>query len=197
MVSKAGECCSAKTLRSCAGPWGRLVIASHWGEEEKLEHSLPLAPNLGDDELAAALVVSLLRRSDSRGSDIRLDTGVPFVARAWPRVTVDPQRWRWQTCRAWEFKKPQHINELELQALVGLMKWRGRRLDSFGKRFLVLVDSQVVLAVVCKGRSSARRLARILLRFNALVLATHCRPLFAFVRSAENPADAPSRKFEK
>ena len=135
VVSKAGECCSAKTLRSCAGPWGRLVVASHWGEEEKLEHSLPLAPNLGDDELAAALVVSLLRRSDSRGSDIRLDTGVPFVARAWPRVTVDPQRWRWQTCRAWEFKKPQHINELELQALVGLMKWRGRRLDSFGKRF--------------------------------------------------------------
>ena len=143
--------------------------------------------------METALVRAFLRRTDSRGSDIRLSTGLPFRPRAWPRVAVPASLWNWKVLRSFPFRRPQHINELELQALVELLKWRGRCASLINSRFLVLVDSQVVLAVATKGRSSARRLQRILLRYNGLVLASFAYPILGYVRSADNPADLPSR----
>ena len=61
-------------------------------------------------------------------------------------------------------------------------------------RFLHLVDSQVVLGAVTKGRSSSRHLGRVVDRLNALILAANARKLLAFVWSVWNPADDPSRR---
>ncbi len=67
-----------------------------------------------------------------------------------------------------------------------------RRCDS-AVRFLHVTDSQVVLAVMAKGRSSSKQLNWLLRRVAALNLVADVTPSYVFVSSADNPADAPSR----
>jgi hypothetical protein len=59
---------------------------------------------------------------------------------------------------------------------------------------LHLVDSQVVAAIVTKGRSSSRKLQPILKRWMAVVVAADVYPLIGYVVSEDNPADEPSRR---
>ena len=61
-------------------------------------------------------------------------------------------------------------------------------------RFLHLLDSQVAIGVVSKGRSASLPLARVADKIAALTLAGRLRPLVAYVATDDNPADAPSRK---
>jgi len=75
------------------------------------------------------------------------------------------------------------------------MRWRARSLRNFDARFLHLVDSQVVLGIVAKGRTTSRRLRKSLHRYNMLILAMRSQPLLGWVISAHNPADEPSRWF--
>ena len=172
-----------------SGPWGGLAC----GLED-----VPSLADLGlgevsETQLEENLIHSLLRRSDSRGSDVRLDTGTVFRCQAWPRSSVDPDKWRWQPIFNFLFKNPQPINELELVALINLVRWKSRNAGKFGKRFLVLNDNQVVIAVTAKGRSSSHRLARLMLKYCSLVLATWSAPCLAYVRSS--PADECPRRW--
>ena len=45
-----------------------------------------------------------------------------------------------------------HINVLELQAFVNSVKWRLRRSDNLEHRVMLLLDSQVICAVIAEGR---------------------------------------------
>ena len=75
-------------------------------------------------------------------------------------------------------------------------EWRLRN-QAFGScRALHLTDSQVALAVATKGRSSSKSLNRLLRKFAALQIAGGVWPLLAYVDSAKNPADGPSREYE-
>lgn len=66
---------------------------------------------------------------------------------------------------------PEHINILEMRSMVSTLAWRLRS-SRFGScRALHIVDSQVVLAVAVKGRSSSRILNRLLRKFGALQVA--------------------------
>ena len=60
-------------------------------------------------------------------------------------------------------------------------------------RFAHLMDSQVCLAVVTKGRSSSRRLNRVLRKVAALLVATGSYAIVGYVSTGVNPADGPSR----
>ena len=62
-----------------------------------------------------------------------------------------------------------------------------------GLRCLHLIDSQVVLGAVAKGRSPSRRLNFVIKRINVIILAGDLEVFVAFVLSADNPADRPSR----
>ena len=44
------------------------------------------------DEAAASLVHGLLRRTDHRGTDVRMDLGLPFCAKAWPRTPISSKK---------------------------------------------------------------------------------------------------------
>ena len=90
----------------------------------------------------------------------------------------------------------EHINVLETRAFLLAMRWRARNRDEHGKRFLHLVDSMVTMGAITKGRSSSLRLRRVVAKCNAVLLASHFYPCLGYVRSAENPADRPSRKAE-
>ena len=148
-------------------------------------------------ELATRLVHEYLRRTEFRGSDVRLDLGVIYRPDMSPRTTIDPRRWKWTVGSSYAWRKSEHINVLELRAVLNALEWRSRSKRFRSKRFLHLSDSQVCLSVLTKGRSSSRKLNRILRRISALCLSLNLFPIYAWIASRLNPADEPSRRYEQ
>ena len=136
-----------------------------------------------------------LRRAEYRGSDVRLDTGMLLHPERAPRFSVNPHLWHWKPVMAWRWQHCCHINVLELEACLKTLRWRLRSKEFFQVRFLHLLDSQVCLAVLVKGRSSSRRLNTILQKISALLLAGDLFGLYAYIKSEFNPDDAPSRLY--
>ena len=58
---------------------------------------------------------------------------------------------------------------------------------------ILCTDSQVCLAVLVKGRTSARLLQPLVSRIAALLLAVDMSVAYVYVASDANPADPPSR----
>ena len=144
-----------------------------------------------------ALVTKLLDLSSFRGTDVHVDTTTFFRPDRLPRSSIDARQWVWKVARGWKWNFPAHINVLEMEALYHTLRWRGKTLRLFNTRFVHLVDSQVVLGVAAKGRTSSSRLRKSLHKYNLLVLALHTYPLLGWVVSHLNPSDAPSRWFEE
>lgn len=147
-------------------------------------------------ELSQALVHHYLRRMELRGSDVRLDVGLFYRPDAAPRTSVDPGRWSWTVAHSYPFRTAEHINVLELRAILHTLEWRARTSIFHSCRFLHLSDSQVCLGVLTKGRSSSRKVNRLLRRVCSLCIALDLYPLWAWIESRLNPADEPSRRYE-
>ena len=109
--------------------------------------------------------------------------GPHFVKRPWTCV------WRHQWRRA------EHINVLEGISLVRAAERVSESQGRLGRQHLILTDSQVVLGVVQKGRSSVPRLNRFARRLAALTLGYRQHFLFRWISTKINPADGPSRSF--
>jgi hypothetical protein len=107
-------------------------------------------------------------------------------------MAFDASRLQWRIVCAYA-RHGEHINALELAATVAAMRWRSRQKGEFGRRHIHLIDSQVAQSVMTRGRTTSTRLRYLLRRLNALVLAMDAAPGFAYVHTAANPADAPSR----
>lgn len=102
----------------------------------------------------------------------------------------------WRTIVSAPWRAPEHINVLELRAVLTAVKWVLSHPQAVRSRVLILSDSQVVVGAVTKGRSSSQPLLRRLRALAALVLASGIRPTLAWVATDRNPADEPSRRFE-
>ena len=150
-----------------------------------------------DMNMAVQMVQAFVRRQEYRGSDVRLDVNTLYRADAYPRATVNPHRWLWHVAHAYPFEVEERINVLELRALVHTVEWRLRRKNFNGTRFLHLADSQVTLSVAVKGRSSSHKLNRLLRKLAAMCTAAGLYPVLAWIESHLNPADAPSRRYER
>ena len=141
-----------------------------------------------------ALVFEWARRAERSGSDCRLDLQQPFRVKAWPRAGIRAGLWTWQIVHGYSWESDDgHINLFELLALVNCVKWRLRRVEQQSKRFLHLSDSQVVVSICAKGRTSSKKLLGTLKRYNSLLLAAQLYPMYAYLNSADNPSDKPSR----
>ena len=139
---------------------------------------------------------SLYRIAEERGEHVRLDWGpapppASFVStHSSAAALITPAAWT--KLFASRFRKNDHINVLELIALVSLL----RRLSNQGvrrQRILCCVDSRVVLGAVTKGRSSSRKLNHVLRKLAYECLASSLTVDLLWVPSWANPADAPSR----
>ncbi|CAK0895307.1 unnamed protein product, partial [Prorocentrum cordatum] len=164
-------------VRECQVAWGQAgAFVTEPGEPDTAE--------------ARQLVLHYLSRTEKGGSDVRLDYGVPYRPRGWPRTSLDPFVWKWRAAvsMAWPGRNSTHINVRELQAAASGTRWRARKVVQHGGRFLHLVDSQVVAAIVTRGRSSSRKLQPILMRRMAVVVAADMHPLNGCVVSEDNPA---------
>ena len=185
-----------------AGALSRLLLVqefAHLGQcRETWEQggSFEEGPGCPDSDEARRLVLHYLSRAEKGGSDVRLDCGLPYRPRGWPRSSLDPFVWRWRVVRsmAWPRGTQAHINVRELQAALAALRWRARKAARHSSRWLHLVDSQVVAAIVTKGRSSSRRLQPALKRWMATAIAADMYPIIGYVVSEDNPADEPSRR---
>jgi ribonuclease HI len=101
----------------------------------------------------------------------------------------------WRTIVSSRWRRPEHINVLELRALTTAVRWVLSFRQAVNCRLLVLCDSQVVVGAVTKGRSSSQLLLRRLRYLAAMALASGLRLTVRWVASADNPADGPSRNF--
>jgi len=100
-----------------------------------------------------------------------------------PHRTIISHRWR----------ASEHINVLELRAVLLALHWLLSYPSSHFSRVYLLVDSTVTLFSLWKGRSSSPRLLLILRKINVLLLAGGVSLLAGWLPSARNPADRPSR----
>ena len=138
------------------------------------------------------LVEAHIRSCDQRGAEVRTDLKVPWVARPQVRSSVDTRRWRWRHVLKHKVKQDEHINKLELRAFELALRWR-LRARARSRRFLHLVDSQVVLSVLGRGRTSSRKLRPVLRSIFARALSAGVFFAIGFVQSGLNVADIPSR----
>jgi hypothetical protein len=138
------------------------------------------------------LTLLLHRSAMHRGSDVRLATGTLMRPDTYPRLAFDASRLEWRVVCAYG-RRHEHINALEIAAVVAAVRWRSRQRQEFGRRHVHLIDSQVAQSVMTRGRTTSTRLRYLLRRLNALVLAMDAAPGYAYVHTAANPADAPSR----
>lgn len=179
--------------------WDDGVSEAGQGLMERLTEDMLYVPDVQqmiehDRGLSARLVAAFARRQEFRGCDVRLDLGSLYRPDSFSRGSINPSRWNWHGGQGYPFTIPEHINILEMRALINALKWRLRS-SSFGDcRALHLVDSQVVLAVAVKGRSSSRILNKLLRQYAALQISGGVQPVLGWVESEDNPADEPSRR---
>lgn len=141
------------------------------------------------------LVKKLTGLVSIKGEDILLSASTEQQAKYHRlRASIPARLWRWKTVAGWRWQgDPEHINVLELRAVLTTLKWRLEKCQQSNTKFVHLVDSQVVLHALTRGRSSSRKMRRTLLRINSLLLACGCYGVWTYVHTSQNPADRPSR----
>ena len=143
----------------------------------------------------ASLVQKLANMVSIKGEDILLTTPSSQLCKFHRlRASVPSRLWRWRVVTGWKWNgSREHINSLELRAVLTTLKWRLGHKKQIGCRFIHLVDSLVVLHALTRGRSSSRKLRSSLSRVNALLLCSSTTALWGYVHTDQNPADKPSR----
>ena len=144
---------------------------------------------------SSLLVQKLAGLTTIKGEDILLQskTEVPVKFHRL-RASIPARMWRWRTVTGWVWTgSEEHINVLELRAVLTTLRWRVEQLAQMNIRSLHLVDSLVVLHALTRGRSSSRKMRRTLMRINSLLLACNLAPVWSYVDTKQNPADRPSR----
>ena len=156
------------------------------------------------------LVLHHLSGLSSKGSDVRLNTGAMLNPQPGRVQSIQANLWRWRLAFKWQWQlstsagekqqqdspgqqREEHINVLELRALLTATRWALRSYRSVGLTTLRLTDSRVTMGVASKYRSSSKPLQRILRKLAAIELGSSCRFCTGFIRSDWNPADGGSR----
>lgn len=100
---------------------------------------------------------------------------------------------RWSTIISKAWRISEHINALELRAVVLAVHWVLTFPSCLNRRVYLLVDSTVAFFTMWKGRSSSPLLLVILRKLSALLLGSDMSLLPGWIPSKVNPADGPSR----
>ena len=147
------------------------------------------------EELQYPLACRLANLISMKGEDILLSTPSSQMVRHHRlRASVPSSLWRWKVITGWKWTLgKEHINSLELRAILTTIRWRIEHKHHLNTRLLHLTDSLVCLHCLTRGRTSSRRLRRTMSRINALILASNLQPLWGYVHTDQNPADKPSR----
>ncbi|CAK0900771.1 unnamed protein product [Prorocentrum cordatum] len=136
--------------------------------------------------------------AEKSGSDVRLDIGVPFRPKAWPRSSIDPALWRWRPTLSFPWPKSSrelHINALELKAVNASLRHRTRTTSLRSVKVLHLVDSQVAASILTRGRTSPGKLRGLARQYAAILVSSDLYVGVGYINTKLNPSDRPSREF--
>lgn len=111
-------------------------------------------------------------------------------------VTDFVENSKWSTIISSKWRSAEHINILELRAVISAIRWTLSYPSSIGCRVLVLSDSAVAVGALTKGRSSSPQLLSRLRSMASLLLSSGLRLTILWVPTHINPADEPSRSFK-
>lgn len=157
----------------------------------------PLRPlrGVGGSDSASLLAQKLGNLVSMKGEDLMISGSSSEQVRFQRlRASVPSKLWKWKVVAGWKWKgNPEHINSLELRAILTSLQWRISHQKHLRCRFLHLTDSMVCLHALSRGRSSSKKLRRTLCRINALLLVSGSQGLWGYVHTDSNPADKPSR----
>ena len=130
------------------------------------------------------------------GTDIRLTLPKGMERSREVPVPYPAFRWYWKTMMAYKWSAPQHINVLEMTAILAELRRRARSVKEFHSRYVNVIDSMVAFWATTKERSSSIRMNRTLRCMMPVELAADLRPLLVWTLSKWNFSDQASRKFE-
>ena len=156
----------------------------------------PIRVSTSSYPCSSELVRRLSTLVSLKGEDILLQAPTDTPAKFHRlRASVPARLWRWKTIASWEWTgNAEHINVLELRAVLTTIKYRIEQMKEIDLRCIHLVDSLVVLHALTRGRSSSRKMRRTLMRLNAYLLTSGLQCSFGYVDTRQNPADRPSRR---
>ena len=140
------------------------------------------------------LHLALLRRVNHTGSDVRVSSGIIVNPKSFPRQGVEASWWKWKKVFANRWARADHINSLEMRAIIQALEWRVKHLQEFNLRVFHLTDSYVCMSIIAKGRTSSKMLMPLVRRLSALLLAFGLQLVITHVESTENPTDEASRQ---
>ena len=135
----------------------------------------------------------LLRRTNHTGSDVRIISGEVLNPKCFPRQSVASKWWSWEPVAKVRWSREEHINSLELEAILLTLKYYVQNMQITQSRIFHLTDSYVCMSVIAKGRSGSRILSYKLKKVAALCLAFGLQLVVAHLDSADNPTDHASR----
>ena len=135
----------------------------------------------------------LLRRTNHTGSDVRIITGEVLNPKCFPRQAVCSKWWIWEPIANIRWARKEHINSLELEAILLSIKHYILNQHLSNTRIFHIMDSYVCMSVIAKGRSGSRLLSYKLKKLAAWCLAFGLELVVAHVDSADNPTDHASR----
>eukprot|EP00435_Cladocopium_sp_Y103_P017447 s824_g4.t1 len=119
-------------------------------------HRLPLHSTKKKSSHAEAklLVSKLLTLVSMKGEDICLQTASDDLVKFHRlRASIPAKLWRWKTIAGWRWTgAKEHINVLEMRAVLTALRWRLERHHKLQVKFVHLVDSLVVLHALSRGR---------------------------------------------
>lgn len=154
-----------------------------------LQYGFPDSDGVVDSDLTRCF----LARTNHTGSDVRVTTGQILVPKAFPRQSACADWWNWSGVFACRWSRGDHINSLELRAILLTLKHRAQRLKEADIRFTHLSDSYVCISILSKGRTGSTMLRPLLRKVSAWILGFNLYMLLVHVESSENPTDAASR----
>ena len=174
------QACLSGTQVTVQGRLFRLPLNP--GKRCTVENAQQLASQLGN-------LISI------KGEDILLSSSSSqMVKHHRLRASVPGRLWKWRIITGWKWTLGhEHINSLELRAVLTSLRWRVEHQKHRSCRLIHLVDSLVCLRALSRGRSSSRKLRRTMSRVNALLLASNIQPVWGYIHTDQNPADRPSR----
>lgn len=195
-------------LQQLLGPLGLCKVFTPQGILDKLHMSgadllqsrllrLPLRPLRGAVHSggASVLAAKLGNLVSIKGEDILLTASSSEQVKFHRlRSSIPSKLWKWKIIAGWRWRnKAEHINNLEMRAILTSIQWRICHQRHLKCRFIHLTDSLVCLHSLTRGRSSSRKLRRAISRINALLLASGSQGVWSYVHTDQNPADKPSR----
>ena len=125
----------------------------------------------------------------------RVDPNTDDLVRFPPAVAKYVAEAKWKTSLSSRWKHEDHITMLEARAVNSQLRWLATNSLRQSQRYPFFIDSQAALGAFAKGRSSSKRLNRVLRRGAAYQLAGDLRMSWMWVPTDYNPSDLPSRVF--